>query len=82
MKKKTKATRKKSPTKKAATPKKKAVSTRGSRTEPVRKITKTGSYTYYVTIPKSIIDALGWKERQKVVVEQVDQTVVVRDWTK
>ena len=54
----------------------------GSKTEPVRKITKTGKYTYYVTIPKALIEELGWRERQKVVVERDGKTLVVRDWRK
>ena len=45
--------------------------THGSRTESIRKITKTGDYTFYVTIPKADLDALGWRERQKVVVKRV-----------
>ena len=60
--------------------KKKTAVTRGSKTEPVRKITKTGNYTYYVTIPKSMIDELGWKERQKVGVEKSGSMVIIRDW--
>lgn len=63
-----------------AAKKKKTRGIRGSKTEPVRKITKTGNYTYYVTIPKALIDELGWKERQKVVVEKSGDTVVIRDW--
>ncbi len=66
--------------KKAA--KKKSTRTQGSKTEPIRKITKTGNYTYYVTIPKSLINELGWQERQKVVVERKGATLVVRDWKK
>jgi len=66
--------------KKAA--KKKTRRIQGSKTEPVRKITKTGNYTYYVTIPKTLIDELGWKERQKVVVERDGKTIVIRDWKK
>jgi len=69
--------------KKATTPtKKKNVRIRGSKSEPVRKITKTGTYTYYVTIPKALIDELGWRERQKVVVVKSGDTVVIRDWKK
>jgi bifunctional DNA-binding transcriptional regulator/antitoxin component of YhaV-PrlF toxin-antitoxin module len=52
----------------------------GSKDETVRKITKTGKYTYYVTIPKSYIDELGWRERQRVVVELEDDRLVVRDY--
>lgn len=68
--------------KKATTSRKKISATRGSKSEPVRKITKTGTYTYYVTIPKVLIDELGWRERQKVVVEKSGNTVVIRDWKK
>ena len=64
------------------TAKKKTVRTQGSKTEPVRKITKTGNYTYYVTIPKSLIAELGWKERQKVVVERKGAVLTIRDWKK
>lgn len=54
----------------------------GSKSEPVRKITKTGKYTYYVTIPKVFIDDLGWRERQRVVVTQERDKIVIRDWKK
>jgi antitoxin component of MazEF toxin-antitoxin module len=64
------------------TAKNKIKRTQGSKTEPVRKITKTGNYTYYVTIPKSLIAELGWQERQKVVVERKGASLVVRDWKK
>ena len=49
----------------------------GSGAEAVRKITKTGRYTYYVTIPRAIIDELGWRERQKVVVKREGKKVVI-----
>ena len=54
----------------------------GSKTEAVRKITKTGQYTYYVTIPKADIKALGWRERQRVVVRRVKDKLVIEDWKK
>ncbi len=57
-----------------------ARSKRGSKNESVRKITKTGTYTYYVTIPKTLIDELGWRERQKVVVVRSGNKLVVEDW--
>ena len=56
--------------------------THGSGKEKVRKITKTSGYTYYVTIPKSLLKELGWKERQKVVVAKRAKTIVIRDWKK
>jgi hypothetical protein len=52
----------------------------GSKTETVRKLSKTGAYTYYVTIPKGHIDVLGWRERQRLTVKLSGKTVVVADW--
>ena len=48
----------------------------------MRKITKTGRYTYYVTIPKSDLTALGWKERQRVRVKRSGQKIVIEDIKK
>ena len=55
---------------------------RGSKREQTRKISKTGSYTDYVTIPKAILRELGWRERQRVVVKRKGKSVVIRDWKK
>ena len=54
----------------------------GSKTETTRKLTKTGSYTYYVTIPKVFIDELGWKERQNVTVKKVGTKIVIEAISK
>jgi antitoxin component of MazEF toxin-antitoxin module len=54
----------------------------GSRNDKVRKISKAGFYSYYVTIPKAVIDELGWHERQKVTVEKVGKSVLIKDWIK
>ena len=43
----------------------------------IRKITKTGDYTYYVTIPKVELERLGWRERQKVTVKRVGKRLVI-----
>ena len=48
--------------------------------EAVRKLTKTGNYTTYVTIPRSDITALGWREHQKVTVRREGDSIVIRDW--
>ena len=45
-----------------------------------RKITKTGDYTYYVTIPHKYIQALGWKLKQKVAVKLSGKKVIIEDW--
>lgn len=58
----------------------KKVLKRGSKSETVRKLTKTGDYTYYVTIPKVFIDELNWKERQRLVVKKRGNGLIVEDW--
>ena len=45
-----------------------------------RKLTMTGDYTYYVTIPKEYIEELGWKEKQKVAVKLSRKKVVIEDF--
>lgn len=45
--------------------------------ESIRKITKTAGYTYYVTIPKEELNALGWRERQRVLVKRVGKRLVI-----
>mgnify|MGYP001171795994 CR=1 FL=1 len=52
----------------------------GSKSEPVRKIGKTGTYTYYVTLPKSVVDDLSWRDGQKVVVKKSGTKIVIEDW--
>jgi len=47
----------------------------------VRKLTTTGKgNSYYVTIPKKIIQNLNWRKGQRVVIEQDNESVVIRDW--
>lgn len=45
-----------------------------------RKITKTGDYTYYVTIPREYIETLGWRCKQKVEVKLTGKKVVIEDF--
>ena len=49
----------------------------GSGSETTRKLTKTGAYTYYVTIPKDFIDELGWRERHTLKVKKVGKKLVI-----
>ncbi|MBD3315201.1 MAG: hypothetical protein GF344_05395 [Chitinivibrionales bacterium] len=51
----------------------------GSKSEKLRKITKTGKYTYYVTIPADFIEKLGWRERQLVEVAMEGTQLVIKD---
>lgn len=51
--------------------------THGSGSESRRKISKMGSYTYYITIPKDLVQELGWRERQMVTVKREGKKLVV-----
>ncbi len=48
----------------------------------VRKVIKNGRNSYYINIPKEIVDALHIKERQKLTVELKGKSIVVKDWKK
>jgi len=45
-----------------------------------RKITKTGTYTYYVTIPREYIEELGWRKKQKVSIKLSGKKLIIKDW--
>lgn len=48
--------------------------------ESVRSIQKS-SGSYHVSIPMSIMRGLGWKERQKVVIEKFGKgRIIISDW--
>ena len=47
------------------------------------KLTKTAGYSYTVVIPKEIVAKYGWKEKQKMTIEDKGQgKVVISDWRK
>ena len=48
----------------------------------IRKINKTGDYSYYVTIPRECIEQLKWRKGQKVQVELRDRSIIIKDWKK
>jgi len=50
--------------------------------ENIRKITKTGKGTVYVTLPKDIVHSLGWQEHQKVVVNRGRGCIIIKDCRK
>lgn len=50
--------------------------------ENVRKLTRLGKYSLTITIPKNIVKDLGWREKQKLVVEKHGQGVLLKDWPK
>ena len=47
-----------------------------------RKLTMTGKYTYYVTIPREYIEALGWRRKQKVTLKLSGKKIIIEDWEK
>ena len=53
---------------------------KSTRSSEVRKLGKTGTYTYFVTIPRDEVSELGWREGQKLVVKRVGSRMVVEDW--
>ncbi len=46
----------------------------------VRKLGMTGTYTYYLTLPKGVVEELGWREGQKLVVRRSGDKIVIEDW--
>lgn len=47
----------------------------------IRNIQKS-QHTYYVSLPIEIVKALGWKERQKVIVKKQRNRLTIEDWKK
>lgn len=48
----------------------------------IRKITKKGQYSYYVILPKSLIDVLNWQKKQKIVLERFGKNrILISDWS-
>ena len=45
-----------------------------------RKLTVTGKYTYYVTIPREYIEVLGWRRKQKLTLKLSGKKIIVEDW--
>lgn len=48
----------------------------------IRKIIKIGNSSMSVTIPIDDIRALGWREKQKVVVKRIGNKLIITDWKK
>ena len=48
----------------------------------VRKLTKTGRGSMYVVLPKEFLKDLGWRSKQKLVVERKRGGVFIRDWRR
>lgn len=47
----------------------------------IRKLTRTGGgKSISLTLPIEDIRELGWRDRQKVVVERKGKTLIIKDW--
>jgi bifunctional DNA-binding transcriptional regulator/antitoxin component of YhaV-PrlF toxin-antitoxin module len=46
----------------------------------MRKLTRLGKYSLTVTLPKDIVSELGWKEKQRLVVEKYGRGILIKDW--
>jgi len=46
----------------------------------IRKLTKVGRTSLAVTLPIEIVRALGWREKQRVVVKRIKGGLVIRDY--
>lgn len=47
----------------------------------VRKVIKNNR-SYGVNLPMEIMEELGWRKKQKVVIKQYGKGFVIRDWKK
>ncbi|MDP2585768.1 MAG: AbrB/MazE/SpoVT family DNA-binding domain-containing protein [Candidatus Levybacteria bacterium] len=46
----------------------------------IRKLSRSGKTSIYVTLPIEIIRKLNWREKQKVVVTQKGNGIWIEDW--
>ncbi|MDA3839986.1 MAG: AbrB/MazE/SpoVT family DNA-binding domain-containing protein [Patescibacteria group bacterium] len=47
----------------------------------IRKLTRASTHSYSLNIPKEIIQKYGWKEKQKIVIEDQGRgRLLIRDW--
>jgi bifunctional DNA-binding transcriptional regulator/antitoxin component of YhaV-PrlF toxin-antitoxin module len=48
----------------------------------IRKVTRVGRRSLSVVIPAEIVDELGIREKQKLVLRRSGKKIVVEDWEK
>jgi hypothetical protein len=46
----------------------------------IRKLLKIGKTSLACTLPKEMTDALGWREKQRVVIKKIRGGLVIRDF--
>jgi len=45
----------------------------------IRKLTRLGN-SLVVSVPREILNALGWRERQKLTIRKIRGGITIRDW--
>jgi antitoxin component of MazEF toxin-antitoxin module len=53
---------------------------RKTKDQGIRKISKIGNYSLGITFPRSLLNSLGWREKQKVTAKKIRGGIVIRDW--
>ncbi|MFH0969090.1 MAG: AbrB/MazE/SpoVT family DNA-binding domain-containing protein [Patescibacteria group bacterium] len=48
--------------------------------ENIRKLTKIGTTSLGLTLPKEIVKSLGWREKQRVKIKRIKGGLVIRDY--
>lgn len=48
----------------------------------IRKLTRLGGKSLGLTLPIELVAALGWREKQRVVVKKIRGGLSVKDWKK
>jgi antitoxin component of MazEF toxin-antitoxin module len=45
-----------------------------------RKLVRLGKVSLALTLPREIVESLGWREGQNVIVKKSGQKIVIEDW--
>lgn len=45
-----------------------------------RKLVRLGKTSLAITIPKEIIESLGWRDGQNIIVKKSGKKIVITDW--
>jgi len=45
-----------------------------------RKLTRSGSGSYYLTLPTQLVRSLGWRKLQKLTVKKTGKKLIIQDW--
>jgi len=48
----------------------------------IRKVTRVGKRSLSIVIPAEIVDELGIRERQKLVLRRSGEKIIIEDWEK